>query len=101
VLDGELLEAFRAIESRLVGIEGAAVIVDVRDLEVFGEHGMTLVAAAVREARRAATCGSTRTAWPGADRQEEYLRQPAVDAKLRSAVRRTVIIARSPMRPRG
>jgi anti-anti-sigma regulatory factor len=103
VLDGDLLEAFRAIESRLVGIGGAAVIVDVRDLEVLGEHGMTLVASAVREARargRDVRLDAHGLAWRRVAKKN-ISGQPAVDAELRSAVRRTVIIARSPKRPRG
>lgn len=103
VLDGELLEAFRAIESRLVGIGGAAVIVDVRDLEVLGEHGMTLVASAIREARsrgRDVRLDAHGLVWRRIAKKN-ISGQPAVDAELRSAVRRTVIIARSPQRPRA
>ena len=103
VLDGDLLEAFRALESRLVGIGGAAVIVDVRDLQVLGEHGMTLLAGAVRDARargRDVRLDAHGLAWRRIARKM-ISGQPAIDAELRAAVRRTVIIAHSVKRARG
>jgi len=103
VLDGDLLEAFRALESRLVGIGGAAVIVDVRDLQVLGEHGMTLLAGAVRDARargRDVWLDAHGLAWRRIAKKM-ISGQPAIDAELRAAVRRTVIIAHSVKRARG
>lgn len=103
VLDGDLLEAFRALESRLVGIGGAAVIVDVRDLQVLGEHGMTLLAGAVRDARargRDVRLDAHGLAWRRIAKKM-ISGQPAIDAELRAAVRRTVIIAHSVKRARG
>jgi hypothetical protein len=87
----------------LVGIGGAAVIVDVRDLQVLGEHGMTLLAGAVRDARargRDVRLDAHGLAWRRIAKKM-ISGQPAIDAELRAAVRRTVIIAHSVKRARG
>lgn len=97
VLDAELVAAFGALERGLAGARNATVIVDVRDVDLLGETEMDALASAIGAARRegrdvrleARSLHWRRTA-------RKYLSaQPPVGAELRSAVRRTVILAHS------
>ncbi|HZW54191.1 MAG TPA: hypothetical protein VFF00_09150 [Candidatus Elarobacter sp.] len=97
VLDADLVAAFSALERGLAAERGATVLVDVRDVQVFGEAEMDELASIVATARRegrdvrldARTLHWRRTA------KKNISAQPAVDAQLRSGVRRTVILAHS------
>jgi hypothetical protein len=96
VLDADLVASFSAVE-RSFGAAGATLLVDVRDIDVLREAEMDDLARAVGAARRegrdvrldARSIHWRRTA------KKNISAQPAVDAQLRSAVRRTVIVAHS------
>jgi anti-anti-sigma regulatory factor len=103
VLDGDLVTAFQNLERGLAAAAGATVLVDVRDLQTLGESDMKALASAIRAARdggRDVRLDARSLPWrrlvkttlPG---------QPAVDAELRQAVRRTVILAHSTKRKRN
>ncbi len=97
VLDGDLVTAFSALVRGMVGFENATVIVDVRDLELFGENDLVAFAAAVRRARadgRDVRLDARTLAWRRIVKRE-LPSIPAVDAHLGSDVRRTVILAHS------
>ena len=97
VLDEDLVEAFAAQERALVGYEAATIIVDVRDLHVLGEAEMRALAGAVRRARaegRDVRLDARSLPWRRIAKKE-CSPTPPVDANLRSAVRRTVILAHS------
>lgn len=97
VLDGDLVTAFSALVRGMVGFENATVIVDVRDLELFGETDLAAFAAAVRRVRadgRDVRLDARSLAWRRIAKRD-LPGVPAVDANLSSDVRRTVILAHS------
>ena len=101
VLDADLVAALGPLERGLVGAHGATILVDVRDLHVLGETEMHALAAVVGEARRAGRdvrLDARSFEWKRIAKQK-LSKQPAVDAKLRSTVGRTVILAHS-VKPR-
>ncbi len=102
VLDADLVAAFGALERGLVGIDGGPVLVDVRDLDVIGESAVDALARAVAAARaegRDVRLDARSLPWKRAARKN-LSEQPGVDAQLRSATRRTVILAHSARRRR-
>jgi anti-anti-sigma regulatory factor len=102
VLDSDLVEAFTVLERGLVAFEHATVIVDVRDVQLLGETEMHALAGAVRRARtegRDVRLDARNLAWRRLSKKE-FSAVPPVDAKLRSGVRRTVILAHSGKRRR-
>ena len=97
VLDADLVAAFQALERGLAGAPNATVVVDVRDVDVLGESEMDALAAAVGAARcegRDVRLEARSLHWRRAARKH-LSAQPPVGAELRSAVRRTVILAHS------
>jgi anti-anti-sigma regulatory factor len=97
VLDTELVEAFTALVRGLVGFENATIIVDVRDLDLFGEADLAAFVAAIRRARcegRDVRVDARRLPWRRIVKQA-LPTMPAVDAELAYDVRRTVILAHS------
>ena len=97
VLDADLVMAFTALVRGMVGFENATVVVDVRDLELFGEADLAAFVAAVRRARcegRDVRLDTRSLAWRRIAKSE-LPGMPAVDAELGSDVRRTVILAHS------
>jgi anti-anti-sigma regulatory factor len=98
VLDTDLVAAFTALVRGMVGFENATVILDVRDLELFGESDLAAFVAAVRRARadgRDVRLDAHGLAWRRIAKHE-FPSMPAVDARQRSDIRRTVILAHSP-----
>jgi anti-anti-sigma regulatory factor len=98
VLDAELVAAFSSAERGLAASSGATVLVDVRDADVIGEGAMHELAAAVASARsegRDVRLDTRSVHWRRAAKQNISL-QPPIDAELRSAARRTLIVAHSP-----
>lgn len=103
VLDADLVEAFGVLERRLVGLDGSTVLVDVRDLQVVGESEMRALARVIgtaREAGRDVRLDARSLHWKRIAK-ENLSAHPAVDAQLRSGVRRTVILAHSVRRRRA
>jgi hypothetical protein len=97
VLDADLVAAFGALERGLVGTRGGTIVLDVRDIQVLGEaqmHALTSVVAAARAAGRDVRLDARSLPWKRASKKELFA-QPAIDRQLRSAVRRTVIVAHS------
>ncbi len=97
VLDADLVTAFTALVRGMVALEHATVIVDVRDLELFGETDLAAFIASVRKARcegRDVRLDTRSLAWRRIAKQE-LPAMPAVDSELGSGVRRTVILAHS------
>jgi anti-anti-sigma regulatory factor len=97
VLDTELVEAFTALVRGLVGFENATIIIDVRDLDLFGEADLAAFVAAIRRARcegRDVRLDARRLPWRRIVKQA-LPTMPAVDAELGYDVRRTVILAHS------
>jgi anti-anti-sigma regulatory factor len=97
VLDADLVTAFTALVRGMVGFEHATVIVDVRDLELFGETDLAAFITAVRRARcegRDIRLEARSLPWRRIVKQD-LPAMPAVDAETGSAVRRTVILAHS------
>ena len=97
VLDADLVTAFSALVRGMVGFENATVIVDVRDLELFGETDLAAFVAAVRRARadrRDVRLDARSLAWRRIAKHE-LPGMPAVDAAAKSDIRRTVILAHS------
>ena len=102
VLDADLVTAFTALVRGMVGFEHATVIVDVRDLELFGETDLAAFVAAVRKARcdgRDLRLDTRSLPWRRIAKQE-LPAMPPVDAEMSSEVRRTVILAHSARRRR-
>jgi anti-anti-sigma regulatory factor len=96
VLDTDLVTAFSALVRGMVGFENATVIVDVRDLQLFGEADLAAFIAAVRRARcegRDVRLDTHSLAWRRIAKTE-LSGMPAAD-DLGSDVRRTVILAHS------
>jgi anti-anti-sigma regulatory factor len=97
VLDTDLVTAFTALVRGMVGFDNATVIVDVRDLELFGEADLAAFVAAVRRARcegRDVRLDTRSLVWRRIVKNE-LAGMPAVEADLGSDVRRTVILAHS------
>lgn len=97
VLDAALIAAFGALERGLVGAAGATVLIDVRDVSLLGEGDMDALAGVVAGARREGRdvrLDARSLAWKRVAKKI-LSAQPLVDAQLRSAVRRTVILAHS------
>jgi len=97
VLDADLVAAFGALERGLAGARNAAVIVDVRDVDVLGETEMDALATTIGAARREGRdvrLEARSLHWRRAAKKH-LSAQPPVGAELRSAVRRTVILAHS------
>jgi len=97
VLDTELVEAFTALVRGLVGFENATIIVDLRDLDLFGEGDLAAFVAAIRRARcegRDVRLDARRLPWRRIAKQE-LSTMPPVTAELVSDVHRTVILAHS------
>jgi anti-anti-sigma regulatory factor len=102
VLDPDLVAAFAALERGLAAARGATVVVDVRDVQVFGEAEMDALASAVATARREGRdvrLDARSLHWRRAAKKN-ISTQPPVDAQLRSGVRRTVILAHSALHKR-
>jgi anti-anti-sigma regulatory factor len=97
VLDADLVAAFGALERGLPGARNATVLVDVRDVDVLGESEMDALASAIGAARREGRdvrLEARSLHWRRAAKKH-LSAQPPIDAQLRSAVRRTVILAHS------
>jgi anti-anti-sigma regulatory factor len=97
VLDTDLVTAFSALVRGMVGFENATVIVDVRDLQLFGETDLAAFVAAVRRARcegRDVRLDMPNLAWRRIAKTE-LPGMPAANDELFSDVRRTVILAHS------
>jgi anti-anti-sigma regulatory factor len=97
VLDADLVAAFGALERGLAGARGATVVVDVRDVDVLGETEIDALAELIGTARREGRdvrLEARSLHWRRAAKKH-CSGQPPVDAQLRSAVRRTVIVAHS------
>jgi anti-anti-sigma regulatory factor len=102
VLDTDLVAAFTTLVRGMVGFENATVIVNVRDLELFGEGDLAAFVAAVRRARaegRDVRIDAHGLAWRRIAKHE-LPTMPAVDCRHRSDIRRTVILAHSPRKRR-
>ncbi len=103
VLDSEFVTAFTALVRGMVGFDNATVIVDVRDLQLFGEAGLAAFVVAVRRARcegRDVRLDTRSLQWRRIAKQE-LPAMPAVDTEFSSEVRRTVILAHSARKRRG
>ena len=97
LLDADLVAAFDALVRGLGAARGATVVVDVRDVDVIGESEIDALASAVGAARREGRdvrLEARSLHWRRAAKQH-LCGQPPVDAELRSAIRRTVILAHS------
>ena len=97
VLDADLVTAFGALVRGMIGFEAATVVVDVRDLELFGEADLSAFVAAIRRARtegRDVRLDTRDLAWRRIAKHE-LTGMPPVDAHSSSDVRRTVILAHS------
>jgi anti-anti-sigma regulatory factor len=97
VLDADLIAAFGTLERGLVGTRGGTIVLDVRDIHVLGEAQMdalTSTVAAARAEGRDVRVDARSLPWKRAVKKE-LSGQPAIDRQLRSAVRRTVIVAHS------
>jgi anti-anti-sigma regulatory factor len=97
VLDEDLVEAFTTLERDLLRADGGTMIVDVRDLDVHGEAGITALVAAVRRARvegRDVRIDARNVSWRRVAKKE-FSGIPPIDAQLRADVRRTTIVAHS------
>ncbi|MDB5028953.1 MAG: hypothetical protein JWO66_2642 [Candidatus Eremiobacteraeota bacterium] len=97
ILDNDLVAAFSTLERGLEATRGTAVLVDVRGLQIVGQAQIDALAAAVAGARaqgRDVRLDARGLHWRRAVKQH-IATQPAIDADLRSAVRRTVILALS------
>ena len=97
VLDEALIAAFGVLERGLVGAAGATVLLDVRHVSLLGEGEMDALAAVVASARREGRdvrLDARSLAWKRVAKKN-LSAQPLVDTQLRSAVRRTVILAHS------
>jgi anti-anti-sigma regulatory factor len=97
VLDAELVAAFGALERGLAGARDATVVVDVQDVDVLGETDLEALVCAIGAARREGRdvrLEARSLHWRRAAKKH-LCGQPPVDAQLRSAVRRTVILAHS------
>jgi anti-anti-sigma regulatory factor len=102
ILDADLVTAFSTLERGLVGIDGSTVLVDVRDVQVLAESEMGALAGVVAAARREGRdvrLDARSLQWKRVAKKN-LSAQPAVDAQLRSTVRRTVILAHSVRRQR-
>ncbi|MDP9104481.1 MAG: hypothetical protein M3N49_00985 [Candidatus Eremiobacteraeota bacterium] len=102
VLDTDLVAAFTTLVRGMVGFENATVVVDVRDLELFGEADLAAFVAAVRRARtegRDVRIDAHGLAWRRIAKHE-LPTMPTVDVRHRSDIRRTVILAHSPRKRR-
>jgi len=90
VLDTDLVTAFTALVRGMVGFENATVVVDVRDLELFGETDLAAFVAAVRRARcegRDVRLDTRSLAWRRIVKNE-LPGMPAVEPELGSDVRK-------------
>ena len=97
VLDADLVTAFTALVRGMVGFENATVIVDVRDLELFGETDLAAFVAAVRRVRcdgRDVRLDARSLPWRRIAKVE-LPNMPAADAGPACDIRRTVILAHS------
>ncbi|HYW55260.1 MAG TPA: hypothetical protein VE826_14905 [Dongiaceae bacterium] len=97
MLDADLVTAFTALVRGMVGFENATVIVDVRDLELYGEADLAAFVAAVRRARcegRDVRLDTRSLAWRRIVKSE-LPAMPAVETESGSDIRRTVILAHS------
>jgi anti-anti-sigma regulatory factor len=97
VLDADLVTAFTALVRGMVGFENATVIVDVRDLELFGETDLAAFVAEVRRIRcdgRDVRLDARSLQWRRIAKVE-LPGMPAADAGLPCDIRRTVILAHS------
>jgi anti-anti-sigma regulatory factor len=102
VLDADLVMAFSALVRGMVGFEHATVVVDVRDVELFGEADLSAFVAAVRRARsegRDVRLDTRDLAWRRIVKHD-LAGMPPVDAGSSADIRRTVILAHS-ARKRG
>ena len=97
VLDADLVTAFSALVRGMVGFEHATVIVDVRDLELFGEADLAAFVAVVRRARcegRDVRIDARSLGWRRIAKQD-LPAMPDIETEMGSEVRRTVILAHS------
>ena len=96
ILDAALVDEFAELERDLI-LSGGTALVDVRDLHVLGEtemRGIAAVVAAARASGRDVRLDARSLPWKRVAKAG-LSAQPAVDAQLRAAVRRTVILAHS------
>lgn len=99
-LDADLVLAFDQIERGLR--DAGTVLVDVRDLQLFGEGEMDELVLAIAKARssgRDVRLDARTLPWKRAAKKNLF-KQPGIDAEFRSKARRTVILAHSPLRKR-
>ena len=97
VLDAELVTSFTGLSDELVQPAGGTLLVDVRDLHVPAEVHMDALVGAIRTARAAGRdvrLDAKSLPWRRL-LKAELSAQPLVDAPMRAAVRRTVIMAHS------
>lgn len=97
LLDADLVTAFTAMVRGMVGFANATIVLDVRDLELFGESDLAAFVAAVRRVRhegRDVRLHARTLPWRRIA-TTELPNVPAVDERLPSDIRRTVILAHS------
>lgn len=96
-LDADLLASFATLAGGLAGHDGGTILVDVRDVQTFGEDQMEELADVIRTARaqgRDVRLDARTLPWRTVLKRSLRL-QPPVTPAMRSDVRRTVIIAHS------
>lgn len=96
-LDAELVAAFVGVERQLGRLARGIVVVDLRDVTLEAERDVTRFVDVIRRARaegRDVRIEGYGGAWLAAVKQH-FSRVPPVDAQLRSAIRRTIILAHS------
>ena len=97
VLDADFVAAFRSTEREIGRAGRVIVLVDVRDLTVHNEKDVAAIVEVIRRARaenRDVRLDQRTPAWRHVS-MKHLSAVPAVDAQLRSGVRRTVILAHS------
>jgi hypothetical protein len=97
VLDGDMIAAFGALERGLVGARGSTVLVDVRDVDVLGEHDVDALVETIARARREGRdvrLAARGLHWRRAARKK-LSAQPPASPDLASVARRTIILAHS------
>lgn len=96
-LDADLVAAFVRVERQLGRLARGIVLVDLRDVTVEAEREVRGFVDLIRRARaegRDVRLEGYGVAWRAAVKQH-FSRVPPVDAQLRSAIRRTIILAHS------
>jgi hypothetical protein len=93
LLDAELVTSFAGLSDELIQPAGGTLLVDVRDLHVPAEVHMDALVGAIRAARAAGR--DVRLDAKSLPWRRLLKAEPLIDAPLRAAVRRTVIMAHS------